>query len=156
NYLTSAGETRWRTATRTHVIGKGITRFHAVYWPAFLLSAGVPLPDRVFVHGYLTVDGEKIKKSRRGFEVEPVGASCRAEARGWYFARRCRSRSDSDVSVAAIREAHDRDLVDRLGNLVHRCATLAGKLTGGVVPPRGEDPELAAVAEALPSRVDAA
>src|SRR6185503_17554705 len=51
-----------------HVIGKGITRFHAIYWPAFLLSAGLPLPDRIAVHGYLTVDGEKISKSRRNVE----------------------------------------------------------------------------------------
>ena len=46
-----------------HVIGKGITRFHAVYWPAFLLSAGLPLPKTLFVHGYITVDGQKMSKS---------------------------------------------------------------------------------------------
>lgn len=71
NYLASLGlggdgggellERYWLTGDeRCHVIGKGITRFHAVYWPAFLLSAGLPLPDRIFVHGYLTVDGQKV------------------------------------------------------------------------------------------------
>jgi methionyl-tRNA synthetase len=73
NYLASLGlggddallARYWRDgAERIHVIGKGITRFHAVYWPAFLLSAGLPLPDRIAVHGYLTVDGKKISKSR--------------------------------------------------------------------------------------------
>ena len=62
-YWTGAGE-------RVHLVGKGITRFHCVYWPAILLSAGLPLPDRVLVHAYLTVDGKKISKSSA-----PVGGS---------------------------------------------------------------------------------
>lgn len=157
-------------AERIQVIGKGITRFHAVYWPAFLLAAGLPLPDRIAVHGYLTVDGEKISKSGRTVEVAPVVAACGADALRWYFARRCRTRVDADVSLAAILDAHDGDLADRLGNLVQRCSALAGKLCDGRVPPRGAPPcgdgdaprgddaaaELRVLAEALPGRVDAA
>jgi methionyl-tRNA synthetase len=144
---------------RRHVIGKGITRFHAVYWPAFLLSAGLPLPDRIDVHGYLTVDGEKISKSRRNVEVAPIVQRCGADALRWYFARCCRTRSDADVSLTAICDAHDRDLADRLGNLAQRCIALAVKLCDGRVPvpsERAVDAELRAVAGALPGRIDGA
>lgn len=137
---------------RLHVIGKGITRFHAVYWPAFLLSAGIPLPDRLAVHGYLTVDGKKISKSGAGLEVAPFVELGGADALRWYFARACRTRADSDVSKGRIVETHDRDLADRLGNLVQRCTVLAAK--HGVV--RSDEPHLRAVAEALPAQVDAA
>ena len=160
-----AGEERlldryWRNGNeRRHVIGKGITRFHAVYWPAFLLSAGLPLPDRIDVHGYLTVDGEKISKSRRNVEVAPVVERCGADALRWYFVRCCRTRTDADVSIDAICDAHDRDLADRLGNLVQRCIALASTLSEGRVPAPGDGPgdaALRALAAALPGRVDAA
>jgi methionyl-tRNA synthetase len=144
---------------RVHVIGKGITRFHAVYWPAFLLSAGLPLPDRIFVHGYLTVDGEKISKSRRNVEVGPAIDDCGPDALRWYFVRHCRTRGDADVSLRAIHDAYDGDLADRLGNLVQRTVALAAKLAGGCVPPPADTAEaskLREIAEALPARVDAA
>jgi methionyl-tRNA synthetase len=166
NYLASLGlgsgdpliDAYWhRGGERVHVIGKGITRFHAVYWPAFLLSAGLPLPDRIAVHGYLTVDGEKISKSRRNVEVGPVVEQCGVDALRWFYARRCRTRSDADVSVAAILAAHDTDLADRLGNLVQRCVALAHTVSGGRVPaPDGAPGELRALADALPGRVDTA
>jgi methionyl-tRNA synthetase len=150
----------WRSGgERVHVIGKGISRFHAVYWPAFLLSAGLPLPDRIFVHGYLTVDGEKISKSGRNVEVGPVVESCGIDSLRWYFARCCRTRVDSDVTIDAINAAYDRDLADGLGNLVQRCTTLAAKLTNGRVPPRSDAAaarELEDHAHRLPARVDAA
>jgi methionyl-tRNA synthetase len=168
NYLASLGlggpdallARYWRDgAERVHVIGKGITRFHAVYWPAFLLSAGLPLPDRIAVHGYLTVDGEKISKSGRTVEVEPVVRECGVDALRWYFVRRCRTRGDADVSRSAIADAHDRDLADRLGNLVHRCATLATELSAGRVPAPADSADagaLRALAVTLPLRVDTA
>ena len=167
NYVSALGlagdgalfERYWRSGERVHVIGKGIARFHAVYWPAFLLSAGLPLPDRICVHGYLTVDGEKIRKSGRNVEVGPVIERCGIDALRWYFTRVCRTRVDSDVTIDAICDAHDRDLADRLGNLVQRCTTLAAKLIGGRVPPRGDGAaarELHARASRVPARVDAA
>jgi methionyl-tRNA synthetase len=168
NYLTSLGlggddallDRYWRACEdRVHVIGKGITRFHAVYWAAFLLSAGLPLPDRILVHGYLTVDGEKISKSGRNVEVAPVVENVGVDALRWYFARRCRTRADADVSLSAICAAHDGDLADRLGNLVQRSVALAVKTSGGRVPTPTETPEssrLRALAEALPARVDLA
>ncbi len=142
---------------RVHVIGKGITRFHAVYWPAFLLSAGLPLPDRITVHGYLTIDGVKISKSGRGAEVGPFVDACGVDGLRWLFARQCRTRGDSDVSLATVAAAHDRDLADRLGNLLQRCIALAHQLGDGRVPPRSAVPgELAVLATSLAARVDAA
>lgn len=144
----------WHTAgERVHVIGKGISRFHAVYWPAFLLSAGLPLPDRLAVHGYLTVDGAKISKSGNSVEVPPFVDQVGVTALRWFFARCCRTRADSDVSAAAVADAYDRDLADGLGNLVSRITTLAATLPP---VPRATDGELHALAAALPRRVDAA
>lgn len=170
NYLSSLGygggdaallERFWRGDEIVHVIGKGITRFHAVYWPAFLLSAGLPLPHRIAVHGYLTVDGVKISKSGNHVGVAPFVEPYGADALRWYFARQCRTRRDADVSLAAIADAHDGDLADRLGNLVQRCTALARTLCDGRVPapPASDDGELAtlrALAAALPGQVDAA
>jgi methionyl-tRNA synthetase len=157
NYISSIGLDGWRAVSeRTHVIGKGITRFHAVYWPAFLLSAGLPLPDRLFVHGYLTGDGVKFSKSGHSGPVGPVVERCSADALRWYYLRRCRTRTDSDVSIDAICNAYDGDLADRLGNLVQRCTALAVKLTDGHVPVSHDAPELHALATALPGRIDAA
>ena len=124
----------WRRGEQIQIIGKGVTRFHAVYWPAFLLSAGLPLPSRIAVHGYLTVDGEKISKSGRHVSVEPIVAQYGADALRWFFARRCRTRTDADVSLPAIRDAYNADLVNRLGNLVQRLSGLATRLTDGRVP----------------------
>ncbi|MCW5801793.1 MAG: methionine--tRNA ligase, partial [Deltaproteobacteria bacterium] len=151
NYLASLGlggddpallDRYWHRGRRDHVIGKGITRFHAVYWPAFLLSAGLPLPDRILVHAYLTRDGRKIGKSSGGYPIGPLLDACGADGLRWYFARRCRTRGDADVDAAAACDAHDRDLVDKLGNLVQRCTALLGKL-GGRVPARTGGGELA-------------
>jgi methionyl-tRNA synthetase len=168
NYLASLGaggdralvDRYWHGAERLHVIGKGITRFHAVYWPAFLLSAGLPLPDRILVHGYLTVDGQKISKSGATVEVGPIVDALGADALRWYFVRRCRTRVDADVSAAAIAQAFNADLADRLGNLVQRTVALAAKLSSGRVPAVSAAApslaELRVLADALPGRVDAA
>jgi methionyl-tRNA synthetase len=153
NYLSVVGGAdHWRQlANRTHVIGKGITRFHAVYWLAFLLAAELPLPERIYVHGYLTVNGRKISKSS-GVRVdvpatlEEVGA----DALRWYFARHCRTRVDSDVSVDGVIAAYNRDLVDGLGNLAQRCCVLGAKVGG--IPEQRDD----ARASELRPRVDAA
>ena len=167
----------WRDApdfgTRTHVIGKGISRFHAVYWLAFLLSAELPLPTTIAVHGYLTVDGRKISKSNNPAPVPPVVDRWGIDPLRWFFARHCRTRVDSDVPRETIGAAYDRDLADRLGNLVQRTLALVEQLgasdragAGGeiraasiVVPVSRDTAEslaLRAIAEALPARVDVA
>ncbi|HTE54439.1 MAG TPA: methionine--tRNA ligase [Kofleriaceae bacterium] len=148
NYLVPGDWHSWRE--RTHVIGKGITRFHAVYWLAFLLAAELPLPERLFVHGYLTLDGKKIAKSGEGFDVVPVVERCGVDALRWFYARQCRARADSDVSIDAILACHDTDLANRIGNLAHRTATLAAKV--GTAPHVSSELD----ASALPGRIDAA
>jgi methionyl-tRNA synthetase len=152
NYLVPDDWQTWRE--RTHVIGKGITRFHAVYWLAFLLAANLPLPDHIFVHGYLTVDGAKIAKSGTTVEVPPVVERCGVDAVRWYFARQCRTRTDADVSINAILACHDRDLANRLGNLAHRCVTLLAKLPATTADDDGD--ALRREAIALPARIDTA
>lgn len=167
NYISSLGlggddallDRYWRAGERLHVIGKGISRFHAVYWPAFLLSAGLPLPDRILVHGYITVERHKLSKSSLQLDVAPVVAATGVDALRWFFLRKCRTRSDTDISTDAILAAYDTDLADGLGNLVQRCTTLLARLTDGVVPPSSgsvETTRLRALAEALPAGVDAA
>ncbi len=116
---------------RTHVIGKGILRFHAVYWPAMLLSAGLPLPTEIFVHGYLTVEGQKISKSL-GNVIDPFEL---AEKYGtdpvrYYLLSKFSPFEDGDFSEAKLKETYNADLANGLGNLISRVTKLAEGLNG--------------------------
>lgn len=115
------------------MIGKGITRFHAVYWPAILKSAGIAIPTRILVHGYLTVDGRKIGKSN-GNGVDPFDLVDRygTEALRWYLLRHVRSTDDADFSEDRLVAAHDGELADQLGNLVNRTLAVLRKKQGSV------------------------
>jgi methionyl-tRNA synthetase len=118
---------RWWPAD-IHVIGKGITRFHAVYWPAFLLSAGLPLPKTIFVHGYFTVNGQKISKTL-GNVIDPVDLINRfgAEALRYYFLREIPPFADGDFSEKRFVEVYNADLANGIGNLAARVARLASQ-----------------------------
>jgi len=113
-------------AERQHLIGKDVLRFHAVYWPAILLSAGLPLPSVVKVHGYVTSEGQKIGKSL-GNTVDPFALVARfgQEAVRFYCLRHLHSTRDSDFRVERLVEAHDSELAGKLGNLLQRVTTLA-------------------------------
>lgn len=146
---------------KTHVIGKGIVRFHAVYWPAMLLSAGVPLPSDIFVHGYVTMDGAKIGKSL-GNAVDPIAlvAEFGAEALRYYLLREIPAAGDGDFTVERFLRAYNNDLADRLGNLLNRAVRMVARYYDGVVPEpvasdatRPEDEALIATARALPEAV---
>ena len=108
-----------------HVIGKGITRFHAIYWPAFLLSAGLKLPKSIFVHGYFTVNGAKMSKSV-GNVIDPFTMIKKygADALRYYLLREIPSSSDGDFSETRFKELYNADLANGLGNLVARVAKL--------------------------------
>ncbi len=114
-----------------HVIGKGIIRFHAVYWPAFLLSAGLELPKSIFVHGYLTVNGQKMSKTV-GNVVDPNEfiEKYGADALRYYLLAKVSPFGDGDFSEEKLKEAYNSDLANGLGNLVARVAKLCetGKL----------------------------
>jgi methionyl-tRNA synthetase len=132
-------ERYWATSRdRVHVIGKGILRFHAAYWPAMLLSAGVELPTTIFVHGYVTVGGRKISKSG-GNVVDPQDLSERfgSDVLRYYLLSRFRSGEDGDLSVAELRRVRDNDLADQLGNLVSRVAAMIRRYRDGRVPQPG-------------------
>jgi methionyl-tRNA synthetase len=150
NYVTSldygtggpAYQQWWeRSSQRVHVIGKGVLRFHAVYWPAILLSAGLPLPTDIFVHDYLTVDGRKISKSSgAAAAVEPVALTAEygTDAVRWWLLREVPRVGDADFTLERLIARADADLAGGLGNLVKRVVTLIHRQRGGRVPePRG-------------------
>ncbi len=113
-----------------HVIGKGITRFHAVYWPAFLLSANLPLPKTIFAHGYFTVNGQKMSKTL-GNVIDPFQLIEKygADALRYYFLREIPASADGDFSERRFKELYNADLANGLGNLVARVAKLAAGAT---------------------------
>jgi methionyl-tRNA synthetase len=123
---------------RVHVIGKGIIRFHAVYWPAFLLSAGVPLPTTLFVHGYYTVEGRKMGKSM-GNALSPSAIVERygVDAARYYFVAATHPTADADFSLAEFEARYNADLANDLGNLLNRSVTMIRRYREGRVPAAG-------------------
>ncbi|MBI2123632.1 MAG: methionine--tRNA ligase [Candidatus Wildermuthbacteria bacterium] len=112
-----------------HVIGKGIIRFHAVYWPAFLLSAGLPLPKTLFVHGYLTVNGQKMSKTI-GNVVDPFPLIEKygVDAVRYFLLREIPSTQDGDFTQEKFEARYNADLASGLGNLVARVLAMAEKI----------------------------
>jgi methionyl-tRNA synthetase len=172
NYVTALGygtdradyQTWWvNSADRVHVVGKGIVRFHAVYWLALLLSAGLPLPTAVLVHDYLTADGAKLSKSA-GNAVDPTDLVGRhgGDAVRWWLLREVARVGDTDFTVERLVRRADGDLANGLGNLVNRTLTLVHKYRDGEVPQARRAPdsgEVARLADActtLADRVDRA
>jgi len=111
-----------------HVIGKGIIRFHAIYWIAFLLSAGLSLPKSLFVHGYLTIEGQKMSKTL-GNVIDPFALVNKygTDAVRYYLLREIPPFDDGDYSESRMKELYNSDLANELGNLVSRLTTLAEK-----------------------------
>lgn len=159
DYGALGSDSGWQRARRrTHVLGKGVLRFHAVYWPAILLSAGLALPDELRVHGYLTVDGRKIGKSL-GNALDPneLVRDVSATALRHYLLKHVPPFKDADFSRARLVAAHDAELADELGNLARRVFVLAHRYAGGSVPEAAnlgeEERELDRALEALPARL---
>lgn len=121
--------------SREHVVGKGITRFHAIYWPAMLLSASLPLPTRILVHGYVTAEGRKIGKSTgNAVDPTPLAQTFGADPLRYFLLRHIRSTSDGDFSHTRFQQAYESELAGQLGNLVHRVLSMAAQYLAGVVP----------------------
>jgi methionyl-tRNA synthetase len=134
-----------------HVIGKDITRFHTVIWPAMLMSAGVELPRQVFGHGFMTVNGQRMSKSL-GTAIDPVEAAERfgADPLRLYLIKEIPFGGDGDFTWERYDERYNVDLANNLGNLVSRVTSMAHRYRGGRVAPgaSGND-QLARLGESL-------
>ncbi|MGH2562312.1 MAG: methionine--tRNA ligase [Thermomicrobiales bacterium] len=142
-YLTAIGfpdetfERYWPADSQ--VIGKDIQRFHCLYWPAMLLSAGLPLPRRVVVHGFITIEGKRISKTTGNVIYPPdLVAEFGADPVRYYLMRDFTFRSDGDFSRANLIRRHNDDLGNDLGNLLNRVVAMVGRYRSGQIPEPGE------------------
>lgn len=124
-----------------HLIGKDIVRFHTVYWPAFLMSAGLPLPKQVFGHGFLLSRGEKMSKSV-GNVIDPMELAERfgVDALRYFLLREVPFGQDGSYSPEAIVNRANAELANSFGNLAQRTLSMIHKNLGGVLPEQGSDP----------------
>jgi methionyl-tRNA synthetase len=168
NYLTGVGYPDTGSAlyqrywpANLHMIGKDIIRFHTVYWPAFLMSAGIELPRRVFAHGFLLNRGEKMSKSV-GNVIDPVALveQFGVDQVRYFLLREIPFGQDGSYSDEAMITRVNTDLANELGNLAQRSLSMIAKNLAGVVPvpvaSTADDDELLALADGLLERVRAA
>jgi methionyl-tRNA synthetase len=142
-----------------HVIGKDILRFHTVFWPAMLMAADLPVPEQVFVHGFLLMDGEKMSKSL-GNVLDPFEIIDRfgTDALRYYLTRDVTFGEDGSVSTAAFEQRYETELANELGNLASRTLAMIARYRDGQVPDADVDPGLASefdgLAESVAERID--
>ena len=140
-----------------HVIGKNITRFHCLYWPAMLMSAGLPLPRQVFAHGFMLLRGEKMSKTR-GNVLDPDSAVELFGVDGvrYLVLREIPFDRDGDVTLEGLVRRYNADLANDLGNLVNRTVSMANRYLSGSLPPlAAADAEADADAELRSAAVEA-
>lgn len=164
NYITALGwpdtaNPLWRFwPAELHLVGKDIQRFHTIYWPAFLMAAGLEPPRRVFSHGWWTVEGAKMSKSV-GNVVDPLAlvAKFGRDPVRFFLLREVPFGNDGDFSERALIARMNNELANDLGNLCQRTLSLIGKNCGGVLPPQGarmpEDEAFLAPIASLPDAV---
>lgn len=149
NYLTAVGfpdngaqfERYW--PADVHVIGKDIVRFHCLYWPAMLMSADLPLPKQIAVHGFITLEGRRISKTT-GNVVSPVDLvdEFGVDAVRYYVLRSLSFTADSDFSRAGLIQRYNDELAKDLGNLLNRVVSMIQRYRQGAIPQPGADGEL--------------
>jgi len=140
----SEGEELW--PADLHLIGKEIVRFHAVFWPAFLMAAGMELPKRIFAHGWLLFEESKMSKSRGNIvRSEPIRQMMGADALRYFLLREVVFGQDGSFSYDALVGRYNSDLANGLGNLASRTLTMINQYRGGAIP-EGTEPEIAALA----------
>ena len=140
-----------------HLVGKDILRFHAVIWPAMLMAAGLPLPKKVFAHGWLLVGGEKMSKSKAN-KIAPseITDHFGVDAFRYYFLRAIPFGSDGSFSWEDMSARYTSELANDFGNLASRLAAMIEKYCGGVLPAVAEDAELSASLKDVVAKSDAA
>src|ERR1700683_3131746 len=127
------GEELW--PADLHLIGKEILRFHAVFWPAFLMGADLPLPKKIFAHGWLLFEESKMSKSRGNIvRSEPIRQVMGADALRYFLLREVVFGQDGSFSYDALIGRYNSELANGLGNLVSRTLTMIGQYRGGVMP----------------------
>ena len=141
-----------------HVIAKDILRFHCVFWPALLLSAGFEVPQRIFVHGYLTLDDRKISKSL-GNAIDPLDlvSVYGSDAVRYWATRSVQFGQDGSVSIDTLHERYERELGNDLGNLLSRTTAMLAKYRDGripLAPGHGDQAALERLATEVPQRLD--
>jgi methionyl-tRNA synthetase len=130
-----------------HLIGKEISRFHAIYWPAFLWAAGLELPRRIFAHGWLLFENDKMSKSRGNIvRADPIRQVMGADALRYFLLREVVFGQDGSFSYDALVGRYNSDLANGLGNLASRTLAMIQQYRGGVVP-QGADPAIAELAQ---------
>ncbi len=152
NYYTALGYARpgedltdryW--PAQLHLIGKDIVKFHAIYWPAMLLAAGIEVPHHVFAHGFLMAqDGRKMSKSL-GNVLDPFEAidEFGTDALRFYLMREVQFGQDGNVGLDGVKARYDTELANDYGNLASRTIAMIARYADGIVPVSGTDPELA-------------
>lgn len=147
-----AGEDLW--PADLHLIGKEIVRFHAVYWPAFLMAADLPLPKKIFAHGWLLFEESKMSKSRGNIvRAAPIREVMGAEALRYFLLREIVFGQDGSFSYDALINRYNAELANGLGNLTSRTLTMINQYRGGVVPPGGASPVSALATETIEAAV---
>jgi methionyl-tRNA synthetase len=164
NYITALGypdedAANWRFwPADLHLVGKDIQRFHAIYWPAFLMAAGLPVPKRIFAHGWWTVEGAKMSKSV-GNVVDPLDlvATYGLDPVRFFLLREVPFGNDGDFSPKTLISRMNVELANDLGNLAQRTLSQIGKNLGGILPAKGvrteDDLALLEAATALPGKL---
>jgi methionyl-tRNA synthetase len=143
NYLTAVGfpensddfNNFWQNAEVLHVVGKDILRFHAVYWPAFLMSANLPLPSRIYAHGWWTNEGQKISKSL-GNVINPLQLieTYGLDSVRYFLLREVPFGNDGNFSRLQLIQRINSELANNIGNLTQRTLSLVHKNCGGLIP----------------------
>ncbi len=139
------GEERW--PADLHLIGKEILRFHAVFWPAFLMAAGWPLPKRIFAHGWLLFENDKMSKSRGNIvRPTPIADVMGVDALRYFLLREIVFGQDGSFSFDALVNRYNSDLANGLGNLSSRTLNMISQYRGGVIPKAAGDDTVASIA----------
>src|SRR4029077_9582401 len=137
-----------------HLIGKEIVRFHAIYWPAFLMAAGLPLPKRIFAHGWLLFENDKMSKSRGNIvRATPIHKVLGTDALRYFLLREVVFGQDGSFSYDALVGRYNSDLANGLGNLASRTLAMINQYRDGVVPASDGNQQIAQSAQEITATV---